>query len=251
VLFGVLYVVTNPIKYMDKYSDEEIQVAFEEAVIKQDFSGDISAYEADVLKYHYRDTSGEGPSISGDSLVLAKTEYLDAYKKGSRYYELKILKEKYDLNLFGIDLGTTTAENPTDLKLWIFPVLTTVFYYISLWMVSRKQNTTKQTIKDANGEEIAMPNMMMMNIFMPIMSGFISYSVPQSMGLYWFINSFIQIIIQFVSEKIVEKKDNKDSKVLDPIDPIKDDNETDEVIKDEKAANSSKSKKNKKSKKKK
>jgi membrane protein insertase Oxa1/YidC/SpoIIIJ len=118
-------------------------------------------------------------------------------------------------------------------------------------MVSRKQNTTKQTIKDANGEEIAMPNMMMMNIFMPIMSGFISYSVPQSMGLYWFINSFIQIIIQFVSEKIVEKKDNKDSKVLDPIDPIKDDNETDEVIKDEKAANSSKSKKNKKSKKKK
>ncbi len=28
VLFGVLYVVMNPMKYMDKYTDEEINVAF-------------------------------------------------------------------------------------------------------------------------------------------------------------------------------------------------------------------------------
>ncbi len=249
-LFGVLYVVTNPIKYMDKYSDEEIQVAFEEAIIKQDFSGDTKAYEAAVIDYHYKDTSGEKKVLSGDSLTLAKTEYLEAYKKGSRYYELKILKEKYDLNLFGIDLGQITAEHPTNIKLWIFPVLTTIFYYISLWMVSGKQKQVTK-MKDANGEEIEMPNMMMMNIFMPIMSGFISYSVPQSMGLYWFVNSFIQVIIQFASDKIINKDKKKDSNVLDPIEAIKEDEIEDKEKPSEKPSNESKHKNKKKNKKKK
>ena len=248
-LFGVLYVVTNPIKYMDKCSDEEIKVAFEESILNQDFSGDSKAFESAILDYHYKDTSGDKKTLSGDSLQLAKEEYLEAYRKSSRYYELKILKDKYDLNLFGIDLGTTTAENPTDLRLWIFPVLTTVFYYISLLMVSGKQKQVTK-MKDANGEEIEMPNMMMMNIFMPIMSGFISYSVPQSMGLYWFINSFIQVIIQFVSDKIINKKEKKDSNVLDPIDPIKDDDlESEQKVISDSSSNNSNHKNKKKKKK--
>ncbi len=222
VLFGVLYVVMNPMKYMDKYTDEEINVAFEEAVINQDFSGDKAAFEAAAVEY-YNSNSGDVKTTSDDISENAKTFYFDQYKKSYRYYELKILREKYDLNFLGIDLGETTAQNPSNLALWIFPVLTTVFYYISLWMVSRKQKNNKpQTMKDANGNEIEMPNMAMMNIFMPLMSGFISYSVPQSMGLYWFLNSFIQIIIQFASDKMIkkEKDTTKDSKVLDPVEPI-------------------------------
>ena len=148
------------------------------------------------------------------------------------------------------------------IRLWIFPILTTLFYYISLWMVSKKQKGT-QKIKDANGEEIEMPNMMMMNIFMPVMSGFISYSVPQSMGLYWFINSFIQIIIQLVSDKIINKnkdeKSNSSSKqvILKPVEAIKEDESKEESqeknqddTKDSPIKDNSKKKKNKKNKKK-
>jgi len=42
---------------------------------------------------------------------------------------------------------------------------------------------------------------------MPLMSGYISYVVPQGMGLYWFTNSLIQIIMQVGLKKILDKKD--------------------------------------------
>ncbi len=211
VLIGIFYVVANPIKYMEKYAPDEIDVALTEAIIAQDFSGDSGEFakycEAKIME------------VSGDEnikqyLKEGKTSeeiYVMQYKNTSRYYELKILKQKYnndELNFLGIDLSLVTAEHMSDFKLWIFPVLTTIAYYISLWMTSRKQKQNSKALQDQDGNEIPMPNMMMMNITMPLLSGWISFNVPQSMGLYWFMNSLLQIIIQFVTDKIVDK--NKD-----------------------------------------
>ena len=132
-----------------------------------------------------------------------------------------------------IDLADITAQNPSNLKLWIFPILTVISYYLSLWMVSRKQKQMTQKMKDADGNEIEMPNMATMNIMMPLMSGWISYSVPQGMGLYWFINSLIQIVIQLITDKVVSKEKtpniNKNGEiVLDPVEPIKEESELNE-----------------------
>jgi membrane protein insertase Oxa1/YidC/SpoIIIJ len=93
-----------------------------------------------------------------------------------------------------------------------------------MWMITRKQKQTQKTIKDANGNEVQMPNMMVMNLMMPLLSGWISFSVPQGMGLYWFSNSLLQIIIQLITEKVTKKDDNNNGeKVLKPIEAIKDD----------------------------
>ena len=247
VLFGVLYVVLNPIKYMEKYDEAQINEALQQSLVKTEYSGDIALYTRAITDYYYKDSSGDKKLVSGDVFFKANDEFLAAYKKTNRYHELKILEDKYDkgeLVFLGIDLSEITAQNPSKIRLWIFPILTTIFYYISLWMMSKKQKGA-QKIKDANGEEIEMPNMMMMNIFMPIMSGFISYSVPQSMGLYWFINRIIN--------KNKDEKSNSSNKqiVLDPIEAIKEDEEenVEESVK-EHNKNASKKKKNKKNKKK-
>jgi len=255
VLIGVLYIVSNPMTYMEKADQKTIDTKLQAALIKQDFSGDIDKFEAEAHSYVMKNSGEkyvkeiiEKNKVSGDVNI-----YIEAYKKTNRYYELKVLKEEYDLHLFGVDLGDITAQNPSNLRLWVFPILTTIFYYLSLWMVSRKQK--KQKVKDANGNEVEMSNMMAMNIMMPLMSGWISYSVPQGMGLYWFINSFLQIIIQLITDKIIDKdktttivnNNGKKEVILEPIEAIKEDEEK----KDKnpiKGPNPNKSKKKKKKK---
>ncbi len=252
VLIGILYVVSNPIKYMEKESDKQINVLLQDAIIKQDFSGDKELFLQDATKF-YKANSGDDrikkmvkeQDLSGDAEI-----YIAYYKNTNRYHELKILKERYDLSFFGINLGDITAQNMSDLRLWIFPVLTTIFYYISLWMISKKQNKNKQVMKDADGNEIEMPNMATMNILMPLMSGWISFSVPQGMGLYWFSNSFLQVAIQWVTDLLLDKEEkNKSDEVV--VEAIKEDEDDNNPIKDDNKSkgpnpNSSKKKKKKK-----
>lgn len=178
ILLGVFYVVASPLTYMKKIDQPEIDKYVQNIIIEESFSGDQNAFDA---KY-------ENPQTA-----------IDEYKKTHRYYELKVIKENNMLNLdfFGINLGDISAENKSDYTLLIIPVLTTIFLYLSLYVVqadTKKQQ--KQVMKDADGNEIPMPNMMVMNFMMPLMSGYISYVVPQGMGLYWFTNSLIQIIMQ-------------------------------------------------------
>jgi membrane protein insertase Oxa1/YidC/SpoIIIJ len=124
-------------------------------------------------------------------------------------------------------------------------------------MVSRKQKQAPK-MKDENGNEIEMPNMLTMNITMPILSGWISASVPQSMGLYWFINSFLQIIIQLYTDMTHKKDDNKtnnnviiEAKNLEKeTEEIEDSNEEKKEKKNKDGSNINSSKKKKKNKKK-
>ena len=211
VILGVLYVVINPMKYMDKMKDAEINEALQKSIVDSQYSGDKEAFENYVVSFIN--------SNSGDSLVkkaIQKTSgddevetYINYYKLQNRYYEIDILKNKYkpeQLTIFGIYLGDITIQNMNNWKLWVFPILTTIFYYLSLAMVTKNQKKQPK-MKDADGNEIEMPDMRTMNITMPILSGWISASVPQGMGLYWFTNSFLQIIIQYVTQKHLEKSD--------------------------------------------
>jgi len=217
VLIGVLYVVTNPMRYMDKLSDSEIDMALKEAIITTEYSGDKSKF-ADYAKEYIMTNSGDDnvkkiiEQVESDNV---EDKYIAVYKATNRYHELSILKNKYDLSFLGINLGDITIDHPQDIRLWVFPVLTTVFYYISLWMVSKNQKKHKQTIKDADGNEVEMPNMAMMNITMPLLSGWISASVPQGMGLYWFMNSLLQVIIQLFTDKFLKTKNNSNEVIIE------------------------------------
>ena len=255
VLIGVLYVVTNPMKYMDKLNDNEINSSLKEAIINIEYSGDKAAFVEYAEKYINENSGDENVKKilekveSGDNV----DKYIAVYKNTNRYHELTILKNKYDLSFLGINLGDITLNNPQDIRLWVFPVLTTIFYYLSLWMVSKNQKKNKQKIKDADGNEVEMPNMAMMNITMPLLSGWISASVPQGMGLYWFMNSFLQVIIQLFTDKFLKTSTKPNEVVIEATDAkIEDEStietaeNTEEAVIVEKNKTKSKNKKNKK-----
>ena len=56
--------------------------------------------------------------------------------------------------------------------------------------------------------EIPMPDMKLMNTVMPIMLGYVAYSVPQGVGLYWATTNLIGVV-QLVLMKKVFNKDTK------------------------------------------
>ena len=186
ILLGIFYVVASPLTYMQKMEQPEIDKYVQQIIIDKSFSGDEMAFAE----------AYEDPQKA-----------IDEYKATNRYYELTVIKENNLLNLdfFGINLGDIAAEKKSDFTLLIIPVLTTIFLYLSLYVVTGKQNQKQQVMKDADGNEIPMPNMMAMNFVMPLMSGYISYVVPQGMGLYWFTNSLIQIIIQLGMMEYLKK----------------------------------------------
>jgi YidC/Oxa1 family membrane protein insertase len=223
-LIGVFYVVSRPITYMEKLDVDTINSNLKVAISNEQYSGDTEQFAA-FMDNFVAEHSGDDMFVKATKDISVNEEnynekaYLAYYKTTNRYYEIQVLKGMYsngELDFFGINLAEITMQNVKNIKLWVFPILTVIFYYLSLWMMSRRQKSA-QKMKDADGNEIQMPNMMAMNFTMPLLSGWISVSVPQGMALYWFINSFLQVIIQLISEKVIKKEEQakKDTVVVE------------------------------------
>ena len=168
IILGMLFVVGKPLTNMIKMPQEEIKEKIIE-IMPEDYEG---GYEA--------------------------------YIQANRYVELKVVKNENLLNLdfLGIDLGEIASENNRSFKLLIIPVLSAVFAWLSIYVINGQQQKVEKKEPDEN--EIPMPNMQVMNIMMPVLSGWIAYIVPQGLGLYWFFSSLLQIVIQILLKKFIK-----------------------------------------------
>lgn len=104
-----------------------------------------------------------------------------------------------EMNTF---LGINVSQVPTFAlnAAILIPILSGVTQYISV-RVSQGRQPQQQT--DSDNPMAA--SMKMMNIFMPIMSAFIGFSVPAGLGLYWIATAVIQTIIQIFINRYYDK----------------------------------------------
>ncbi len=98
----------------------------------------------------------------------------------------------------------------------LIPILSATLQFV------QSKLTTASNKKDGK-EDPAMAGMKSMNIFLPIMSGFICFMMPIGAGLYWIISSLVQIVQQiFINrymdkitvEELIEKNQAKRAKKL-------------------------------------
>ncbi len=98
----------------------------------------------------------------------------------------------------------------------LIPILSATLQFV------QSKLTTASNKKDGK-EDPAMAGMKSMNIFLPIMSGFICFMMPIGAGLYWIISSIVQIVQQiFINrymdkitvEELIEKNQAKRAKKL-------------------------------------
>lgn len=171
ILFGLLFAVSKPLTNIVKMPEEQIKEEIMQ-IMPENYSG---TYEQ--------------------------------YMKENRYIEIEVIKQKglLKLDFLGINLGDVASQNKGNMVLYILPILTALFTWLSVYVINGTKPKEKQVVKDAEGNEIEMPNMQVMNLMMPLMTGYIAYIVPQGLALYWFTSSALQILIQIFVKKCVAK----------------------------------------------
>lgn len=202
IILGLFYMMVSPLTYILKLPAEEIE-----------------GYKQQLNTY-YAEQAIEKAEISGEKLTdEEKLEYYSGdYLKNSRYVELVIAKQEnlFNMEFLGINLGDIASENRDNYALYILPVLCMVVTFISLKLSSdetKKQqekmvsmpNTTEKSLTKPE-DEMIMPNMTVMNTMMPIMTGYIAFIAPQGLGLYWSVNSTLQLIQMTIMRRIKKKK---------------------------------------------
>lgn len=184
VLFGLYSVIVNPLTYISGLGKEVV------AVLTKVF-GTASNYDINVIKAITDMGSSVKPAVINsinEQLVSANITNIDATGVID-----KIVNLKSNFSIFGIDL----TVNPTfALNIYIIiPILTFVFSYFSSKII-RKFTYQPQQNQEMSG------SMAMMDWMMPLLSVWISFSVPAAIAIYWIIQNVLSAVQQIVLCKL-------------------------------------------------
>ena len=128
------------------------------------------------------------------------TEQWNLLKEHFTSYASVIADNQANITEMNTFIGINVSQVPTlALNIAILiPILSGVTQYISVRVSQGKSNQD-------DSDNPAAASMKMMNIFMPIMSAFIAFSVPAGLGLYWIATAVIQTIIQICINRYYDK----------------------------------------------
>lgn len=161
IMIGLYSVVRQPLTYIFDITPEQIQ----------------------ALADAFRAAGAKITSTSGYMLQIDVSSLLSKYPDivASITPNLTDL----DFNFLGIDLSLIPNFKYITI-LWIIPVLSGLTAWLSNILIRRSQGTqlTEQAAA-TNG---------MMNIMMPLMSVWIAFMVPASLGLYWIISNVLTAV---------------------------------------------------------
>lgn len=114
-------------------------------------------------------------------------------------------KDLIDMNFLGLDFGDVpsdkfskddTRRTNTSYIALAVPILSLLFAIF--------QN--KYTQKTSNLTDEQKQQQKTMNMMMPILSAYISYIMPLSLGIYWLLGNILQILTQFIINKMLKSK---------------------------------------------
>lgn len=158
ILFGLYRVIYKPITYMLHYSESAVAGLMEKLNL------------------------AESPQVE---IAIAKAENL------------------VNFDLFGLDLSMTPSFTRLDL-LWLIPILAAVTTFlttkITTWMNNKDKDKEeadkpkKRVLNPEQKSEVGTESTMKtMTYVMPLMTGWIAFSLPAALGIYWIINNVISL----------------------------------------------------------
>lgn len=121
-----------------------------------------------------------------------------------------------NFNFLGLDLSETPAfgsvfklmngdfSNLSSTLLILIPA----FAMLMTWLSSKYSQKLSGTANAKNTNDQAQSMTKSMNIMMPLMTGFFTFSLPSGIGIYWIISSVMQIVQQFIITKFFEGKED-------------------------------------------
>ncbi len=227
ILFALYWVIKRPIVYLMGFGEDEVWrivsaiTQWAESVPGgiQEFLTFLNISDINIL------VDNEYKMFSMYEIQIA--EFLNMHPEIMNSQVLVETGKNFDLinfNFLGLDLAQTPDLGAFGrlligqikgltlgtVLLWIIPILSGASSYLTSWL-SQKMQPQQQPKKDANGEEQPNPMKSMMTI-MPLMSAWFAFTLPAGVGLYWIVSNILQIVQQFVLQRIV-KSDLTDEQI--------------------------------------
>ena len=184
VLFGLYSVIVNPLTYISGLGKNIVSIL-------TNVFGTASNYDINVIKAITDMGESVKPTVIdsiNEQLVASNITNVDANGIINTVIDLKT-----NFSIFGIDL----TVNPTvAFNLYIIiPILTFIFAFFSSKII-RKFTYQPQQNQEMKG------SMAMMDWTMPLLSVWISFSVPSAIAIYWIIQNVLSAVQQIVLFKM-------------------------------------------------
>ncbi len=184
ILFALYNVVISPLRYVCGFATEtitNIQAKVYELMSAAETAG-FEAYEAgkmvreiDLLT-RMREL-GVSNFVDNDGVAIAE----------------EILP---NFNIIGGTLDLSQIPSFTNFNmLLLIPLLTLVCTLGSTWL-------TRKMMYNPNPEAMKDPSMRIMNLTMPLLSVYITFTVSAAIGLYWIFRNILSVVQQFVLSKL-------------------------------------------------
>ena len=203
ILIGLYRVIQRPLTYIRgiNFQDEAVIENVKSVVsgMKEGFTdviGNLASLDADKLATNYQ------IQLSHWSELLGKA---------------KELSWDINFNFLGLDLSKQPSEslpavmngNFSDLSTALLILIPAVAMLLT-WLSSKYSQSLSGTAQNKSNKQDNQAQSMAksMNMMMPIMTGFFTFTLPSGIGIYWIISSVMQIVQQYIISKFFDRKED-------------------------------------------
>lgn len=199
ILIGLYRVIQGPVKYLlhidikDAGVVEKINNII--SLMSEKFPNELGAYASQSAEQLFKNAQIQLATWSEKVLDAA-----EAWVINFDFLGLNLAQNPSQA------LGALTRGNYSDLgtiALIIIPALAIFTTWLSM---KQSQAMSGQNQQDANSQTAQMSKSM--NMMMPIMTGFFTFSLPSGMGLYWIASNLVQMLQQVLLNKYFENKED-------------------------------------------
>lgn len=171
IILGMFYIVKQPLTYIKQMPQEEL-TKYTREYLKKDESEEIS--EKEIRAYE---------------LQIAK-EY--------NLLDMKVT-DNFDLGEIPSNVFSKDESKKASPVALVVPILTIIVSVLSTRLQQNKANMTEEQIEMSKST----------NLMMPLLSGFIAYTMPLALGVYWLFGNILSILQQLLIKKLVKSKEEK------------------------------------------
>lgn len=121
-----------------------------------------------------------------------------------------------NFNFLGLDLSGLPSESLSAILSGNFAdigkvllILIPLVAMFATWLSMKYSQSQQNAAQTNNNEENPAQSMAKsMNMMMPIMTGFFTFTLPSGIGIYWIISSVMQMVQQFILNKYFDRKED-------------------------------------------
>lgn len=196
VLFGIISVIYSPLKHIAGVPDQVITASVTAMTSATDGDGKIAASE---FKGYYKEmrmlNNLETYEEDVKSAIIAAG--YDEAQTDTYIAEMKEIKK--DFMFFGKNLLENPWSGFSNINiLWLIPLISGITAFLSSLL---SLHYTKQATAAENQQAQGCSNVMML-VWMPAFSLFITFTVPGGVGIYWICSNLIALLQTYVLNQI-------------------------------------------------